>query len=416
MEIYSKEAEEALLGSLMINPELMPEIVLSPDNFYIARHKWIFAAMQELNNRGVEFDLITLSEELREKMKEIGGQAYLTELIAQSPMSYNATYYADIIRDKASRRGDLLVANMIATGAHNGGVDRAKAIDMLTKNTQGKGARLLSDGLGDFVKQVEERSKDPKDVWGISTGLPDLDVRLGGMQRQQTTMLVGAPGVGKTTLMLQISLHMAQAGSPGTIYELEMDYDRIVSRLILMLTGVPTRAMKSGRMEEHWTAFTQGLDILGDLKLYITDNPVMDTMTVRADVAKMKSQNHIEWVSLDYLNLLTDKDGDSKNDDTTAKATRFRRICREFDVAGLTIQSVNKEGMKAIIPHLADMSGPAEVAFSADNVLFLVQDPDKPQNEYKLLPAKQRDGDKGSSPIELVKPKNQIKFGCKARY
>lgn len=416
---YSKEAEEALLGSLIINPEIMPEITLRGDEFYVTRHKWIFDAMRKLDEQSQAIDMVTLSEELAKhgQLEELGGSAYITALITQSPNSYNAPHYADIIRDKARRRSDLKIANMIAEGAFNGGVDRAKMVDLLTKNSNnGRGAVRLSTGLVDFTRMVEERAESPRDVWGYSTGIVDLDNRIGGLQKQQTTMLVGAPGVGKTTLMLQMALHLAKSGRPGVVYELEMDMQpRLIARLMSMMVGVPVRAMMSGRMDDHWPSFTDGIAKLEAMNLYVSDNPIMDSMAVRADVARMKAQYGIEWVALDYLNLLTDKDGGTGNENTTNKATRFRQICREFDVAGVTIQSVNKEGMKAVVPHLADMSGPAEVAFSADNVFFLVQDPEI-QQDFKLLPAKQRDGDKGNAPIPLIKPKGKLTFECVARY
>ena len=412
---HSREAEEALLGSLIIAPDLIPTITLRPDDFYIQRHRWIFEAMRNLDSRNVTPDLVTLSEELEHSgtLAELGGPAFLTSLINQSPNCYGASQYADIVREKAGRRNDIQIANMIASGAYNGGVDRAKMIDLLTKNADaGAGAVPLSSGLAEFSAMVEERAKDPKDVWGIDTGLADLNTRTGGLHKQQTTMLVGSPGVGKTTLMLQIALHAAQSGHPGIIYELEMDMQpRLISRLMFMLEGIPTRAMMTGRMDDHWHKFTHGLEVLGGLPLYVCDNPVMDTMKIRADVARMKAQKRIEFVALDYMNLLTDSDGTSSNDNTTAKATRFRQICREFNVTGFTIQSETKEGMKSIIPHLADMSGPAEVAYAADNVFFLVEEPDKPLM-YKLLPAKQRDGDMGNAPIPLIRPKGKIGFQC----
>src|SRR5690606_20170795 len=113
-------------------------------------------------------------------------------------------------------------------------------------------------------------------------------------------------------------------------------------------------------------------------------------------------------------NLLTDAVSDDKNENTTAKAVRFRQMCREFDVAGLSVQSITKEGMRAVIPSLADMSGPAEVAFSADNVFFMVQDESNKQ-DFSLLPAKMRDSASGRTPIALRKPQGKIMFGEPAR-
>jgi len=131
---------------------------------------------------------------------------------------------------------------------------------------------------------------------------------------------------------------------------------------------------------------------------------------VRADVARIKNAFGVELVGLDYLNLLTDKDNDDRNGNVIDKAVRFRSLCREFIVAGVSVQSITKEGMKSLLPVLADMSGPAEVGFTADNVFFLVQDQDT-QQDFSLLPAKLRDGDSGKKPIRIIKPAGKLMFG-----
>ena len=190
---HSRTAEEALIGGLLINPDGISTVNLKPHEFYIHRHGFIYKAMRQLNERGIAIDLVTLSEELSKlhQLEEIGGQSYLTSLITQSPNSYNLEYYAGIIRDKSQRRNDLKIANMIAEGAFNGGVDRAKAVDMLTQNANtGRGSVPLSSGLDEFYMMVEKRAEAPRDIWGIPTGLPDLDTRIGGLQKQQTLMLV----------------------------------------------------------------------------------------------------------------------------------------------------------------------------------------------------------------------------------
>ena len=154
---------------------------------------------------------------------------------------------------------------------------------------------------------------------------------------------------------------------------------------------------------------------MSTLPFYICDNPTLDTSQIRADVARLKNTQGLDLVGLDYLNLLTDRESSDDNQNTTAKAKRFRQICREFKVSGVSVQSITKEGMRAINPGLADMSGPAELAFNADNVFFLVQDADQP-TQFSLLPAKMRDSDNGRKPISLVKPQGKIMFGEMARY
>lgn len=415
---HNKEAEESLIGSIFINPDILPMLSTQADEFYIQRHKWIWEVIIHLHGKGMAIDLVTVSSELekRGQLNEIGGAAYLTGLVSIVPSSLNAEDYAKIISDYAQRRRDINIANQIAKGAYGDGVDRAVIIDQLTRNTGiSHGASAVSKGLNSFYSSVEERAKNPCAVWGIKSGIPSLDVMTGGWHAQQTTMIAGSPGVGKTTMLLQFLLKAAQH-IPSAIYELEMDEERLIGRLVSMITGVPVRNMKSGHMEQHWESFNHGVEVLEKLPLYICDNPVMNTAQVRADVARLKSLYDIGFVGLDYLNLLTDRDTGDKNGDTNDKAVRFRSICREFEVAGISVQSVNKEGMRAMLPTLADMSGPAEVGFTADNVFFLVEHADKDKKGvFQLLPAKLRDGDMDRKPIEVIRPKGKLFYSEPAR-
>lgn len=416
--LFNPEAEASVIGSVLIDPNIVHTLALRLHDFYVVKHQWIWGAIKRLTEKRLGVDLVTVCDELERdgKLAEVGGPAYLTGLISQTPTSLNAEGYAEIILDYSRRRSDVEIANLIAQGAHNGGVDRAKVIDLLTRNAGiEKGASPVGELLNSFYSEVEERSKDPRDVWGIPSGLPILDKVTGGWHPQQTTMIAGSPGVGKTTMLLQFVLEAAKRSKPTALYELEMDNDRLIGRLVSMLTGVPVRDMKTGRMENHWPSFNAGIEQLERLPLYISDYPVMNTMQVRADVARLKNTADIELVGLDYLNLLTDKDNSDKHDNTTDKAVRFRSICREFQVAGVSVQSVTKEGMRELLPTLASMSGPAELSFTADNVFFLVQDKDE-QTKFQLLPAKLRDGDMGRKPIDIIKPQGKLLYGEVARF
>lgn len=414
---HNVDAERATLGSVLINPESLHEIAwLTADHFYIHRHQFVWIAMVALESHGKPVDMITVSDEIERMGKSDDVPvSYLTSLMMDVPTSVNIEHYAGIVREYAQRRADLDIAREIATAAYADGVDRAKIIDLLTKNSNiQNGAVPIGDMLNKFYENVEDRAKNPKDVWGISTSFASLDKSTGGLQKHTTTMLAGAPGVGKTTLLLQILLFAARSGYKTAIYELEMDAERLIARIVSMLTGVPIRDMKSGKMENHWENFNRGIEQLERIPLFISDEPEMDTMTIRADVARLKGTRGLDLVGLDYLNLLTDRMDEDDNKNTTAKAVRFRQICRKFEVAGVSVQSVTKEGMRTAVPTLADMSGPAEVGFSADNVFFLTNDAENPER-YSLLPAKMRDSDNGRKPIDLIKPKGKILFGEPAR-
>jgi len=405
--LVNTDAESGLLGSVIVDGNLYPLIELEMDEFYIHRHQWIWEAMGNVNTKGIFIDHLTVQQELDRmgKLHEIGGVAYLTDLISRSAFSSQAMSYAAIVKENAGRRKQLEIANLLAVGAQNGGADIAKIIDSLseTGGTERQG-RMMAAGLVDLYESVKERSNDPKDTWGIPTGFTDLDKRTGGLHRQQTLMISGDPGVGKTTLMLQIALNAAIAGYGVAVFEAEMDEQRTLRRLVEIQYGIPNRAMVTGRMDNHWESLTEGIETLSKVPLFLNDDPGITTAKMRGELARLRARHKIDLVCLDYINLLNDVAGDgrSTNDDIALKAKRFRNICREMNLAGLTVQSMTKEGMKSLVPHLADMSGPAEVHYGADTVFFLTSEPDH-NNVYNLLPAKQRDGDGGNGAIKLVR-------------
>lgn len=416
---HNPEMEQGTLGAVLISPDEYFTIAwLKPEHFHIHKNRYIWEAMTALVERQSAIDVLTVHDELERMGRGNDVSAgYVTGLINTFPYSYNAEHYAKSVLDYAQRRNDIQIANMIASSAYTqGGLDRAHVIDLLTKNTSAKSGALPIGGLlNDFYSELEARAKNPKEVWGISTGIPSVDKKTGGLHPQQTTMLAGAPAVGKTTLLLQMMLEAAKHGTRTAIYELEMDANRLIGRIVSMLTNVPIRNMKTGKMEKHWESLTNGIELLEKMPIYICDNPMMSTSDIRADVAKQKSLHGLALVGLDYLNLLTDHESTDDDKNTTAKARRFRQICREFNVSGVSVQSITKEGMKALVPHLADMSGPAEVGFAADNIFFLVGDTGN-EEKFSLLPAKLRDGDTDRKPISLSKPKGKIMFAEPTRY
>jgi len=405
--IVNIEAEESVIGSIILDGGKFSLIDLSPSDFHTQRWGVVWSAFDRLSKQGRAIDYTTTIDELAKhhQLEKVGGVSELTKLLTSVVSSYNVLSYAAIVKENAIKRKQLDIANKIATDTHNGGVDVATVIDMLSETGGGnREGRHIGLGLSDLYDTTELRSKNPRDVWGIPTGFIDLDKRTGGLHKQQTLMISGSPGVGKTTIMLQIALNAAKQKHGVAIFEAEMDEQRVLRRLIEILYKIPNRAMLTGRMDGHWSEFTAAIDELNTLSIYINDDPGIDTGKMRGELARLRSHTKIDLVCLDYINLLKDKAGDgrSTNDNIATKARRFREICREMDLSGLTVQSMTKEGMRAIVPNLADMSGPAEVHYGADTIFFLVEDQDT-ANVYNLLPAKQRDGDSGASFIKLTR-------------
>jgi len=412
---HSREAEEAVVGSVLINADVYSETGLQADNFYIHKLRFIWDAFTSLHNRSSGIDFLTVCQELENtnRLEEVGGLAYLTALLNQVPTSLNAADYADIVREKWTARHRLQVANTLAVKSYQGQNDISEELDALSKSvTVKRGAIKMREGLNELMSFVAEREKHPSDVWGIHTGLPDLDNMTGGLQSQQTTLIAGKPEAGKTTLMLQIAMDAAAKGHGVAIYELEMDLANVQMRMITLLGGPTVREMMRGRIpEDKKAAYINAIGTLDTLPLYISDNPTMTTLQIGADLARLQATRSIDMVCLDYLDLLKDSEGDTDNERSKMRSRRFRQVCRERKIAGLSVQSLTKAGIAADEPDVSDVSGPAGVLFDADNIFLLTKDKKDIRNG-KLIPAKMRYGENVGT-INLVR--NGMRFGCVAR-
>ncbi len=399
------DAEIGLLGSALINPAVLELVSLPAAAFYIHRHRMIWAAMQAVRASGQALDILTLTAELerRGQLAEVGGAAALTKLMIDTPSSMHAESYAALVMETYRNRRYLEIANQIAKSALNGGVDVAAVIDSLAETGAETGdGQHIAEGLSDLYDAVLARIADPRDVWGIPTGFVDLDKLTGGLQRQQVVLLTGESGTGKTTVLLQSALHAAQAGHGVAIFSLEMDRLRILRRLVEIISGVPNRAMLSGRMDEYMERFENAVEALRKLPIHISDDPNMSTADIRSEIARTRAQMPIAAVYLDYLGLLTDQPVERRDDNDQTKMVRFRALCRELDVAGMAIQDMTKSARDKAVPSLLDMAGGAKVRFAADTVLVMVRDADNP-TAYYLVPRKTRDGDRGPEMITLYR-------------
>jgi replicative DNA helicase len=388
---HDRMVEEALIGSVLVNAELMnePDIArLQPNDFYILSNRYIWEAIRNL---GSSVDIISVYDELGKL--EYGSHvtsADITGIISRTPMTFHANEYASRILEYSMRRKDIDIARQIATQAFEGTVDRAHFIQLLADNQHvDGGAEHIQPFISTLVKAIEERAKNPRDIWGIPTGFPDLDKLIGGLQREQTLMLSAPPGVGKSILAMQIAHHVAKKGEGVAIYSFEMSAQRVLMRLISADSGVSTRNMNTGRMNGNWQEFYTSATEFDKLPMYISDIYGMTTSELRADLAKLCSKHNIGLVVVDYLNKLLDRDGGDDLSNTKLKAQRMQGICREFGVSAILIQSMNKEGMRATVPVMADMSGPADTAHEGDNVFLMGKHPEI-ENVVRLYPAKLR--------------------------
>jgi replicative DNA helicase len=385
----SREAEEAALGCVLINPHALYELApfLKPGHFYIHRHAWIWDAFLALDARRVPIDLLTVSDELdrQGKLGEVGGPAYLTSLVNQVPSSINAEHYGRIVSGHAARRAMLQAANKIAELAY----DESKSVEECIGNAvaETSGLEILNNSadfvnMGDLLSSVyddvQERAKDPKEVWGLSTGLPKFDKKTGGLQLGELTYIAGSPGVGKTWLDLAWAMELGRQ-EPGALISLEMKRNSIGRRVLSGVTGVATRAMKSGFMDaSDWLPLTDAVQKYEGFPVWIDDSSY-DTARLRATLAWLKREKGIRWFILDYALLMLDL-GRDETEQSKIISANMKRIVHDLNLCGVVLHSVTKVGMDGEEPKMGDQRGSGQAIHDADVQLFLTKlyekDPD----------------------------------------
>lgn len=416
---YSRETEDALIGSAIINPAVLDEVSIEPQDFYIRRNSIIWEALLTLNRKGSGIDYITLIDELEDKGKlsEIGGSSYVAGLLNSIGLAPDVMAYQKIIKSYSKRRAVLSVANDIAKIAYG---EESDAIDsqlgeivnrLLKHSIPDKGLVPISQALTRLSDEVDERSKRPQDIWGIPTGFTDIDRYLGGLQKGEVFYLAGEPAVGKTKLAVQIGLNASSdtygANSVG-IYSLEMRDIAVARRMVSAVQDISTRSMKSGKMSDtDWVNFFEGITELQSRQLYLSDASMLTSAELRADIARMKANHGLDLVILDYLLLMS---GYEKVDNETERSARISRdvkaIAKDMDIAMIAVNSVTKEGMDGGLAQKKNLRGSGQLIHDADLIALLCADTSTlsstPFKPVKLVFTKVRDVELGTTTINLL--------------
>jgi len=418
---HSREAEEAVVGAVLINPEVYYDIAafLNADDFYIHRNKWIWEAFVRLHERRAPVDLLTLSEELEKnnQLAEIGGSAYLTSLINQVPTSLNAEAYGRIVEEHAIRRRMIHAANQIASMAYKSDdqIDHVmgeaeKAIfgvsDRRTKNDLLPIRKVLSS----YYDRIDDLSKRPEDFQGVPTGFYDLDKLLSGLQPSDLLIVAARPGQGKSGFLLSVAKNAALTHKKRVaIFSLEMSNEQVVQRLIAQETGIDSQRLKTGKLNENeWPLFTHAIEVFSDTQIYLDDTPAITPLQLRTKCRRLHLEFGLDLVIVDYLQLMG---GDTKNDNRVQEVSQISRslkvLARELNVPVLSAAQLSRavEQRTDKRPVLSDLRESGSLEQDADIVMFIYRpdqyekDTDK-QNVAEIIVAKHRNGPVGS--VELI--------------
>jgi len=369
--IYSMDAEKAVLGAVLINPEVFKSIDLRDSDFYRVEHQEMWRAYQDIVLAGGLIDVLTVGEKVK--------NADLVDLISDVPSSLHAKEYAEIVREKSRRRELVNMAGEIAKTAYDTNSDLEQEIPgYMTRLVSGakmaSGAEHVSKSLSKLYEEIKARYDDPKDIWGIATGFYDYDVLTGGHHKGELTLLSGKPGLGKSIIAMQMATGMA-GSKPGAIYEMEMGSTQTIRRSVSTQSRVETRKMRSGRLDDgDWDLIVEAIAEMEKLPVYLSDFTGWTTASMRADLARLKAIHEIEWFVVDYLYLLQDRYGRDDHERLAYISKSLKNICKDLDLFGLVIHSMTKAEMESHSPGLAGMRGSGQIAYDADVVVYLLED------------------------------------------
>jgi replicative DNA helicase len=412
---HNVEAEESVLGSLLIDPEALFRVApfLRPDDFYIRKNGWIYEAILDLHERREPVDFVTLCSELegRGQLEEVGGAAYVTQLINTVPSAIHVEAYGRIVEQTAIRRRLIGAAGDIAQLAYQEAEEIGQVLDQAEQVLFGISQRRLTrdistiqDAVRSYYDRIEYLYEHQGEPLGVPTGFVDMDRILGGLQRSDLIILAARPGVGKTSLALSIARHAAGMGKHVGLFSLEMSAEQLVQRLVSAETGIDAQQLRLGRLKEHeWPLFVQATGVLSDLPVFIDDTPALSALQLRTKARRIHAEHGLDLIVVDYLQLMT---GDTRTENRVQEVSYISRmlkaLARELDVPLLSLSQLSRavEQRSDKRPVLSDLRESGSLEQDADVVMFiyreeLYQPETEKQHIADIIIAKHRNGPTG---------------------
>lgn len=411
-------AEKALLGAIMLRPSGIHDIsdIVFPDSFYAEKHKIIYQAAQDLNKKHEPIDLVTLSTRLKEKgaLEEVGGRAYLTEMVNLVPSANNITQYAETVARKSVLRDLIVAADYLSELGFDEKNEIEEVLDQAEKRifavTSASRAKQKFIGIKEVLPDtwaMIEKLNDPnhKELRGVPTGYKALDNKLSGLMPSDLIILAARPSMGKTSLALDLARNAAlKSNIPVGFFSLEMSAQQLTDRLLAAEAGVDAWKMRTGKAltEKDFEKIRDAMDRLSQAPIYIDDQPGNSILRMRSTARRLKAEHGLGLIVVDYLQLMTtSKSFDSMVNQVTEISRSLKALARELDAPVLALsqlsRAVESRGGK---PRLSDLRDSGSIEQDADVVMFIHRedkydkDSDRP-NIAEILIEKHRNGPVG---------------------
>ncbi|MDT8300617.1 MAG: replicative DNA helicase [Sedimentisphaerales bacterium] len=416
----SLAAEAAVLGSMLIDPECIGDVVehLTAEAFYRVEHRYIYDALITLyeKNQGVGIDAVLLRDELlkRKQLEEVGID-YIAKILDSVPSSANVGYYTGIVKDKMLLRELIGTAGEILDSAYNQVGDTAEVLDeaeqkmfaITDKHVSGS-ASALKDLVARSFDLIEKRQGIH--VTGLPTGFYELDELTCGLQNGEMIIVAGRPSMGKTSLALNIAEHIGlMEKTPVAIFSLEMGKQQLAERFLCSISEIDSQKVRRGLLSDSdYKHLANACAELSETPIFIDDTSTLTPLELRAKARRLKSRHDISCILVDYLQLMHLGSGrvESRQQEITTISRYLKALARELSVPVIVLSQLNRaaEGRENHKPRMSDLRESGSIEQDADVIMLLHredyykrnEEDYEPNNTAELIIAKQRNGPTGT--------------------
>ncbi len=416
------EAERSLLGSILMDEDAIFEVVefLRPEHFYPTKHQNIYKAMLWLFEKREPIDMVTLPNALKKQknLKQVGGTAYLAELVSETPTSSHIKSYANLIKESYTKRELLKAASKISEISVDESTDSRNLLDKaeqllysISKDTVGRDFFHIKDVLAITFEKLDELHKNKGQLRGVPTGLPTLDKKTNGLQDNNLIILAARPSVGKSSLGINIAQFAATKKQiPVAIFSLEMSMEEIADRMLSAESGVDMFKIKTGNMsQDEFTRMGDAYGILAEAPIFIEDTPGINIMELRTKARRLALEQGIRLVIVDYLQLMRGRNLDNRAQEVAEISQSLKNLARELKIPVLALSQLNRAvESRGGGPQLSDLRESGALEQDADIVMFLHRPDEEKREQIELHIAKHRNGPTGK--IELYFKGSQTRF------
>lgn len=419
------EAEQAVLGAVIIESTVINQVleILIPEDFYKEAHRKIFNSMIDLDRENKPIDLLTLFDHLKSNgnlLEEVGESSYLTYLTELVPTTENVNYYAKLVKEKSIIRKLVMAASDIAHRGNDENIDLDEFIDRAEQTildiAQNKikpsfyDSRELAVKALEIIEQLHARKEL---ITGIPTGFEKLDYLTSGLQPSDLVIIAGRPGLGKTSLTLNIAAYAAmEHGTSIGIFSLEMTKEQLMLRMLSNKSKVNYSNIRSGYIkDEDLEKLVHAADELGQAKIYIDDTPAISVLEIRAKTRRQKRDKGLDMIIVDYLQLMRgSRRVESREREIAEISGSLKALAKELSIPVIAVSQLSRqtETRSDRRPQLADLRESGAIEQDADLVLFIHRadvyrkDPEEKDGIAEIIIGKQRNGPTGTVKLAFL--------------